>query len=191
VAVRPWHHGPVLNALLAAYRAMGETETADVERMRQLAAAAPDPWSRARLPLHFTASALVVHPASGRVLLRWHARSGRWLGVGGHGDPGERDPLPIALREAREESGLADLVPLAGGALLHAVVCRVSASAGEPEHEHADLRFLLATEDPDGIAPEDERSPLRWATLAAARAEFGAESMAVTLDRAERLLGSR
>jgi 8-oxo-dGTP pyrophosphatase MutT (NUDIX family) len=178
----------VLNALLAEYRPIGETETADVERMRQLAAA-PDPWSRSALPLHFTASALVVHPASGRVLLRWHARSGRWLGVGGHGDPGERDPLPIALREAREESGLADLVPLAGGALLHAVVCQVNASAGEPEHQHADLRFLLATEDPDGIAAEDERSPLRWVTLAAARAEFGAESMAVTLDRAERLLG--
>ena len=89
----------------------------------RLARAAADPWSRSQLPLHFTASALVVHPASRRVLLRWHVKQDRWLGVGGHGDPGETDPLQIALREAREETGLSDLVPWPDGALRHAVVC--------------------------------------------------------------------
>jgi 8-oxo-dGTP pyrophosphatase MutT (NUDIX family) len=179
----------VLDGFLTGYRAVGETEVADVERMRRLAAAAPDPWSRSQLPLHFTASALVVHPASGRVLLRWHAKTGRWLGVGGHGDPGESDPLRIALREAREETGLTDLVPWPDGGLLHAVVCYVRASAGEPEHEHGDLRYLFATANPDAIIPEDERSPLRWVTLAEARALFEGNSLSATLDRAESLLG--
>jgi 8-oxo-dGTP pyrophosphatase MutT (NUDIX family) len=178
----------VLNGLLTRYQAVGQSEAADVERMRRLTAAAPDPWSRSQLPLHFTASALVLHPASRRVLLRWHVRQERWFGVGGHGDPGETDPLQIALREAREESGLADLVPWPDGALRHAVVCRVRASATEPEHEHADLRYLLATSAPDAIAAEDEHSPLRWVTVAEARALFGADSLTETLDRAERLL---
>ena len=142
----------MLNGLLTGYQAVGETEAADVERMRRLAAAAPDPWARSQLPLHFTASALVVHPASRRVLLRWHVKQDRWLGVGGHGDPGEADPLQIALREAREETGLADLVPWPDGALRHAVVCYVRPSAAEPEHEHADLRYILATANPDAIA---------------------------------------
>ena len=184
----------LLSTLLAEYQPAGETEIADVERMRRLVATAPDPWSRAEFPLHFTASALVLHPPTGRVLLRWHARAGCWLGVGGHGDPGESDPLPIALREAREESGLPDLVPWpagAAGTLLHAVVCRVRASAAEPAHQHADLRFLLATADPDAIAPEDERSPLRWVSFAAARDQLGPDNLTVTLDRAERLLRSQ
>src|ERR1700757_4654037 len=101
----PWHDGPVISGWLAGYQAAGDAEAADVARMRGLAAADPDPWSRS-LPLHFTASALVLHPATRRVLLRWHVKHRLWLQVGGHGDPGESSPLLIALREATEETGL-------------------------------------------------------------------------------------
>jgi len=177
----------VHRGLLAGYQATGETETADVARMIRLAASAPDPWSRS-LPLHFTASALVVHPQSRRVLLRWHARSGRWLQVGGHGDPGESDPLLIALREAREETGLTDLVPWPDESLRHVAVCYVRPSAAEPEHEHADLRYLLATGDPDAIAAENDQSPLRWLSLDEARALVGDNNVSVTLDRVGALL---
>ena len=92
----------MLNGLLTGYQAAGDAEATDLERMTRLAAAAPDPWSRS-LPLHFTASALVVHPASRRVLLRWHVRQELWLQVGGHGDPGETDPLQIALKELSQK----------------------------------------------------------------------------------------
>ena len=122
--------------------------------MRDLGRREADQWLRS-LPLHFTASALIVHPASGRVLLRWHQRQRRWLQVGGHGDPGESDPLAIALREAAEESGLRDLVPWPGASLRHLVICQVAAGKGEPAHEHADLRYFLATEDPGGIVAEN------------------------------------
>lgn len=178
----------MLNGLLTGYQPAGDTETADVARMARVAAAAPDPWSRA-LPLHFTASALVIHGPSRRVLLRWHVRLGRWLQVGGHGDPGERDPLAIALREAAEESGLTDLAPWPDGSLLHAVVCRVPASAREPEHEHADLRYLLATGQPDAIAAENDQSPLRWLSLDEARAAAAGNNLIDTIDRVAALLG--
>jgi 8-oxo-dGTP pyrophosphatase MutT (NUDIX family) len=184
---RAWHHGPVRSGLLSGYQAAGETEAADLRRMNRLAASASDPWSRS-LPLHFTASALVLHPESRRVLLRWHVRHALWLQVGGHGDPGESDPLQIALREAREETGLSDLVPWPDERLQHAVLCYVRASGSEPEHEHADLRYFLATGHPDMIAPENERSPLRWLTFGQARALVGANNLGETLDRAERLL---
>ena len=174
----------MLTALLTRYQATGDTEAADLARMTRLAAAAQDPWSRSR-PLHFTASALVVHPATCRVLLRWHVKHGRWLQVGGHADPGESDPLQIALREAREETGLADLAPWPDGSLRHVAVCHVSASGRDPEHEHADLRYLLATDSPDAIAPEDERSPLRWLTVDGARELVGGNNLRHTLDRAE------
>ncbi len=177
----------MLNGLLSTYQAAGKTEAADLERMIRLAAAAPDPWSRS-LPLHFTASALVLHPDSRRVLLRWHVKHDRWLQVGGHGDPGETDPLRIALREAAEETGLTDLVPWPDDCLRHAAVCYVRPSATEPEHEHADLRYFLATADPDAIAPENEQSPLRWLELDEARELVGGNNLRHTLDRAGALL---
>lgn len=179
----------MLHGLLTGYHAAGETETADLARMTRLAASAPDPWSRS-LPLHFTASALVVHPPTRRVLLRWHVKHGLWLQVGGHADRGESDPLAIALREAREETGLADLVPWPDASLRHAAICYVRPSGAEPEHEHADLRYILATGRPGEIAPENDRSPLRWLTLDEARALVGGNNLRRTLDRVDSLLAA-
>lgn len=174
-------------AQLDGFEPQGETEAVDVRRMRHLAATEPDPWLRS-LPMHFTASALVVHPDSERVLLRWHQRQQRWLQVGGHGDPGESDPLEIALREAREETGLADLEPWPDATLRHVVVCDVPPGKGEPAHEHADLRYLVATRDPDAARPENPGAPLRWLTIDEARVLVGTNNLRHTLDRAQSLL---
>nr|WP_246140981.1 NUDIX domain-containing protein [Micromonospora olivasterospora] len=151
--------------LLSGYRPQGPTEAADVARVRELLATAEDPWLRST-PLHLTASALVVHPDSGRVLLRWHQRQRAWLQVGGHGDPGETDPVDVALREGREETGLTDLAPWPDAALLHLVIVPVNARGDEPAHEHADLRFVLATAEPGAARPETPDAPLRWFTPA-------------------------
>jgi 8-oxo-dGTP pyrophosphatase MutT (NUDIX family) len=179
-----------MSGWLAGYQAAGDTEVADVARMRVLAAAEPDPWSRS-LPLHFTASALVLHPGSGRVLLRWHQRLRMWLQAGGHADPGEGDPLAIALREAAEETGLSDLVPWPDGRIKHVVVCHVPAGKGEPAHEHADLRYFMATGVPGRARPENPGAPLRWLTLAEARDLAGTNNLRLTLDRAAALLASQ
>src|ERR1700753_1204838 len=133
---------PVLD-LLDRFQPRDEGEAADVARVRALAQPPADPWSRAN-PLHVTASALIVHPPTGRVLLRWHQRQQAWLQVGGHGDPGETDPLAIALREAREESALTDLRPWPDGPeaeLWQVAVVNVPASSKEHAHHHADPRF--------------------------------------------------
>jgi len=101
---------PDLVTLLDRYRPRDDTETADIQRVRALTQTAADPYRR-DLPLHVTASALIVHPPTARVLLRWHQRQQAWLQVGGHGDPGETDPLTVVRREAEEETGLPDLDP--------------------------------------------------------------------------------
>jgi 8-oxo-dGTP pyrophosphatase MutT (NUDIX family) len=167
---------PLLVAL-RAHVAHDADEAADLARTVATVESVPDPWSRA-IPLHATASALVLHPPSGRVLLRWHAKQDRWLQVGGHGDPGERDPWRIALREAEEETGLTDLEPL--GALLQVTIVTVNAVGEEPAHEHADLRYLLQTARPDDAPAEREGVPLRWFT--------GAEALEVADDGLARLL---
>jgi len=177
----------VLLGLLGGYRPQGEAEAADVERVRALTETAADPFLRT-MPLHVTGSALIVHPASGRVLLRWHQRQQAWLQVGGHGDPGESDPLAIALREAAEETGLADLEPWPDAQLRHVVIVPVPASSTEPAHQHADLRFVLATHAPEAARPENPDAPLRWLTPADAYQATSEVNLRETLSRAQRLL---
>lgn len=177
----------MLADLLDHHAPAGATETADLARVRALVAGEPDPWTRA-IPLHATGSALVVHPPTARVLLRWHARQGSWLHVGGHGDPGETDPLAVALREGEEETGLTDLRPFPDRRLVHVVVVPVPAKGEEPAHEHADLRFLLATGSPDAVRPEKPDAQVRWVSFAEAYDLVALPNLHVTLRRAETLL---
>jgi 8-oxo-dGTP pyrophosphatase MutT (NUDIX family) len=151
---------------LAGLVAESPEESADLAELRAVAAG-PAPWDRGTA-LHLTGSAFVIHPPTGRVLLRWHERQQAWIQVGGHADPGETDPFVVALREAIEETGLADLRPWPPGeapALLHAVVVSVPAGKGEPAHRHGDLRYVLATDRPDDAVAETADAPLRWLTL--------------------------
>jgi 8-oxo-dGTP pyrophosphatase MutT (NUDIX family) len=173
--------------MLGRYRPQDQTEAADVERVRALAESADDPWLRS-IPLHVTASALIVHPGSGRVLLRWHQRQHGWLQVGGHADPGETDPLAIALREAGEETGLTDLEPWPDAQLRHVVIVPVPASGREPAHQHADLRFVLATRTPDAARAESPDAPVRWLSPREAREISSEANLQETVSRAERLL---
>ena len=178
---------PTLAMLLDRYRPESEAETNDVQRVRALVEATSDPWRR-DLPLHLTASALIAHPPTARVLLRWHQRQQAWLQVGGHGDPGESDPLAIATREAHEETGLADLAPWSSAEIRHVVIVSVPAGKGEPAHEHADIRFFMATQTPDAARAENAKALLRWLSLAAAREATSEPNLRETLARMERLL---
>jgi 8-oxo-dGTP pyrophosphatase MutT (NUDIX family) len=185
--MKPGLSGPSLAAMLGHYQTEGLAEAADLRRAQALAETPGDPWRR-ELPLHVTASALIVHPATARVLLRWHERQQAWLQVGGHGDPGESDPLAIALREAAEETGLADLEPWPDAQLRHLVIVGVPAGKGEPSHEHADLRYFMATRIPDAARAENEHAPLRWLSIAEAYQATSEVNLRETIARLERLL---
>ena len=179
---------PSLAFLLDRYQPEGEAETTDLRRVRGLLEDTRDPWRR-ELPLHVTSSALIVHPETGRVLLRWHERQQAWLQVGGHGDPGESDPLAIARREAAEETGLPDLLPWPDEQLRHLVIVSVPAGKGEPAHEHADLRYFMATRTPQAARAENENAPLRWLSLSDAYQATSEVNLRESLTRLERLLG--
>lgn len=170
--------------ILDAFQPRSPEEASDVERIRQLASQG-DPWPRS-LPLHVTGSAVVVHPPTCRVLLRWHQRMRAWLQVGGHGDAGEVDPYAVALREAEEETGLHDLTPWPDPAqptLLQVAIVPVPARKREPAHEHADFRYGLATNAPELATPESPTAQLRWLVLNEALATVAEDNLRVCLSR--------
>ena len=174
--------------MLHDYLPLTPTERRDVERIRQLVQAG-DPWSRS-LPLHVTGSGVIVHPPTRRVLLRWHERQQAWLQVGGPADPGEDDPLAIALREGEEETGLTDLAPWPTGEAkpVHIAIVPVPPGRGEPAHEHADVRYVLATASPDAIRAESKTAALEWLSLPEALARVAEDNLHVSLERVARLL---
>jgi 8-oxo-dGTP pyrophosphatase MutT (NUDIX family) len=163
-------------------------DAADVARLRSAIARGDDVWTRASL-LHVTGSALVVHPPTTRVLLRWHERYQLWNHVGGHADDDEDDPFVTARREAAEETGLRDLRPFPGPApsIVLVEIVPVPAARGEPDHEHADVCYVLATDEPDAAVEEHSDAALEWVDLDEARSRVN-DHVRHLLDRVEPLL---
>ena len=78
-------------------------------------------------------------------------------------------------------------MPWPDAALRHLAVVPVPASSREPAHEHADLRFVLATARPDAARPENPTAELRWVSLAEAE-QITAANLRETLARLTALL---
>ncbi|MEU9334250.1 NUDIX domain-containing protein [Streptomyces sp. NPDC048290] len=126
---------------------------------------------------HVTASALVIDPPRGRVLLTLHRKLRMWLQMGGHCEPGDPALAAAALREAREESGVEGLSLLPGGPLRldrHPIPA--------PCHWHYDVQYAVLA-PPDALhTVSDESLDVRW---------FGYGEVAeVADDSVVRLLGA-
>lgn len=139
-------------------------EAADLARILAFLARHPHSFDRSIAEGHLTGSALVVSAGGDAVLLLRHRKLQRWLQPGGHGSPGETEGEAVALREAREETGL-DGLHLAAGAPrpLDVDVHAIPARGHEPAHEHLDLRYLVrAPAGADLRRCTEETEDLRW-----------------------------
>ncbi len=103
----------------------------------------PDALLRSCAPGHLTGSALVVDPASRRILLLFHAKVRRWLQPGGHAD-GDGDLAHVSWREATEETGIDGLRVVTPAIDLDVHVFH-NAVGTEPDHLHLDVRHLVLT----------------------------------------------
>jgi 8-oxo-dGTP pyrophosphatase MutT (NUDIX family) len=136
---------------LALFKASDPQEERDLETIREFVSRHRDPFDRRIREGHLTGSALVVTASGEKVVLLQHRKLHRWLQPGGHAEPGEDRGEVVALREAREETGIASLVlhPKAPRPL-DVDVHLIPARRDEPAHAHLDLRYLV-------LAPEGAR----------------------------------
>ncbi|MEU2586779.1 NUDIX hydrolase [Streptomyces avermitilis] len=106
---------------------------------------------------HITASALVVDPGRGQVLLTLHKKLRMWLQMGGHCEPADPTLAAAALREATEESGIPDLTLLPGGPVRldrHPIPA--------PCHWHFDVQYAAVAPPGAVHAISDESLNVRW-----------------------------
>jgi 8-oxo-dGTP pyrophosphatase MutT (NUDIX family) len=131
-----------------------------VERTRAYVLARSDAFERTSRAGHVTGSAWIVDRAGTAAVLLHHRKLGMWLQPGGHAD-GERDVREVALREAREETGLTSLV-LATPGIYDVDVHAIPARGDEPAHAHYDVRFAYYAERTEAPRANSESHAVAW-----------------------------
>src|SRR3954470_5891215 len=172
------HRTAVLN-LLRAYlpRAADPHEAAMTRDTIAFVEAHEDCLLRSCVPGHLTGSAWIVSPDRKRVLLTHHHKLDKWLQLGGHAD-GETDLLGVALREAREESGLTR-VRVVTSEIFDFDRHWIPPRKAEPGHYHYDLRFMIEARDPEEpLLVSHESKDLAWVKLEHVAALNPEQSMA-------------
>jgi len=164
--------------LLAAHRALAlpSEEAVCVDKTIAFIKEHPDCLLRTCLPGHLTGSAWILSPDRRRTLLTHHGKLGKWLQLGGHAD-GDPDLLAVALREAREESGLSRF-RVVDERLFDVDRHWIPARGAEPGHWHHDLRFMLEADPSEPLTPTHESRDLAWVDVASVTALNPEESMA-------------
>jgi 8-oxo-dGTP pyrophosphatase MutT (NUDIX family) len=109
------------------------------------------------------------------VLLTHHHRLDKWMQLGGHADGGS-DVLAVALREAKEESGLADVRPLSGE-IFDLDVHEIAAREAEPAHHYYGIRFLFEADRGLPLTVTRESKALAWVALENIRSYSREESV--------------
>lgn len=151
---------------LRAYSPQNEQEDADRRMILEYIRRFPDNiLTRDNAIAHMTSSGFVVNADASKVLMAHHNLYRVWAWTGGHAD-GEADLLAVALREAREETGVehvrplsaqiasVDILPVWGHVKRGRYVCA---------HQHLNVSYLLVADETDPLrAREGENTRVGW-----------------------------
>ena len=158
----------VLRKQLMEYRPFNEQEERDRSLILHCLDTQPDLYTRENRVAHLTASAWIVNHDRTKVLMAYHNIYQSWSWLGGHAD-GEQDLLSVALREAREESGVQHIQPVTE-AIYSIEILTVDGHVKRGEyvssHLHLNITYLLEADETDPLfIKAAENSGVRWLAL--------------------------
>ncbi|MDR1333813.1 MAG: NUDIX domain-containing protein [Holosporaceae bacterium] len=110
---------------------------------------------------HFCGSCWLENYDGTKFLLSLHNKYKRWVPLGGYAD-GDSDIIRVAMREAREESGLEHL-ELVSDEIFDIGIYLFPQRNGIPAHLHYSVEFLVRASDPnETIKMSHESLDLKW-----------------------------
>ena len=158
----------ILLANLRVYQPWNEQESFDRDEIIRQIEFCPDIFTRENRSAHMSASSWIVNRERTKVLMVYHNIYQSWSWTGGHAD-GETDLLSVALREAREETGIQHVHALSPD-IFSLEILTVDGHEKRGQyvsfHLHLNLTYLLEADESDPlIKNEAENSAVGWFPL--------------------------
>ena len=114
---------------------------------------------------HITSSGFIMNETLDKVLFIHHNIMNHWAWTGGHAD-GYKDLLYVALKEAKEETGIIEVKPLSDKIAsidILSVVPHIKNSKYINSHLHLSIAYILiANENKELKICKDENSAVKW-----------------------------
>lgn len=114
---------------------------------------------------HLTASSWIVNETFDKILLVYHNLYDSWSWTGGHAD-GDSNLLNVAIKEAKEETGITNIYPLSKNIYsleILAVDGHIKKNEYVNSHLHLNITYLLCASSNDELKIKpDENSNVSW-----------------------------
>lgn len=150
------------------YKPYNEQEENDKEMMLKYIDTFDDVLTRENKMCHFTASNWILNKERTKIIMAYHNIYKSWAWTGGHAD-GDSDLLHVALKEAKEETGLDNLKVLSDGIFgiqILTVDSHIKRGKFVPSHLHLDCCFLIEADENEQLRiKEDENSGVKWINI--------------------------
>ncbi len=156
-------HRNILLDLLRKHICFDKNETNMLAETIKFVKANEDCFKRELEIGHITGSAWIIDNSHQFVLLTHHRKLDKWFQPGGHCD-GDVDVLNVAMKEAIEETGLADIKVLSFDIFdvdIHEIPARKDIAA----HFHYDIRFLFEADKNIPLVISEESNDLAWVEI--------------------------
>lgn len=115
--------------------------------------------------IHMTCSSFIINKNRDKTLMVHHNIYKSWCWTGGHAD-GDDDLLQVALREAKEETGIKNIFPVSNNIFaldIIPVFSHIKNGHFVSSHLHITVTYLMEAYDTDQlIVKADENSGVKW-----------------------------
>ena len=157
-----------LKESLEKFKPYNEQEEVDRKIMLKYIRDFDDVLTRENEYGHFTSSAFVLNKERTKILMIYHKIYNSWAWVGGHAD-GESDLLYVAMKEAKEETGIKNVSPIYEDIYsLEIINVNGHEKRGKyvGSHVHLNVTYLLEASENEKIQiKEDENSGVKWVPI--------------------------
>ena len=117
---------------------------------------------------HITSSGFIMNKSLDKVLMVHHNIRNVWAWTGGHAD-GDTDLLYVAIKEAKEETGVKEVMPLSENIAsidILPVYGHYKKDRYVNVHLHLSIAYILIVSEKEAlIVKKDENSGVSWLTL--------------------------